>query len=334
MKCRRIVSIGLLPDYVRAQFEPEYEILSVSDSSREEVVKAMDETVIAVIARGSVYFDGELMDRAPGLKLIARTGVGYDSVSIEEATDRGLPVTYTPGAMSRSVGELTLSLILAACKKLNIWRQALQDADWNLRYLETSQDLEGKILGIIGYGRIGRQVRMLSRGFGLRTLANDPYIDHSSFADDDITFVSFEDLLQQANIITLHVPLTGETRGLINRQNIGLIQPGSVLINTARGPVIESLDLLHKALEKGPLGAVGLDVSPDEPPDAAHPIFRHTRAYVTGHIAARTPLSQQRILETMVREVRAILNGTQPNLANIVNPEVLEDQAGSDSSSS
>lgn len=325
MKCRKIVSIGLLADYVKAQFEPEYEILCVSDHSREEVAEALDESVIAVIARGSVFFDGELMDRAPHLKLIARTGVGYDSVSIPEATERGLPVTYTPGAMSRSVGELTLSLILAACKKLNIWRNALQKADWTLRYLERSMDLEGKILGIVGYGRIGRQVRFLSRGFGMRTLANDPYIDHYAFADHDITFVSLEELLQQADIITLHVPLTEETRGLINRQNIGLIQPGSVLINTARGPVIESLDLVHRALEKGPLGAVGLDVFPDEPPDPTHPLFTHDRAYVTGHIAARTPLSQQRILETMVREVRAILNGTQPNLDNVVNPEVFED---------
>jgi len=325
MKCRKIVSIGLLADYVRAQFEPEYKIVCVSDSSREEVVRELDESVIAVIARGAVFFDGELMDLAPRLKLIARTGVGYDSVSIDEATERKLPVTYTPGAMSRSVGELTLSLILSACKKLNIWRHALQEADWNLRYLEKSMDLEGKILGIIGYGRIGRQVRMLSRGFGLRTLVNDPYIDHYAFADDNITFVSLEELLQQAGVITLHVPLTEETRGLINRQNIDLIQPGSVLINTARGPVIESLELIHKSLENGTLGAVGLDVFPDEPPDPTHPLFTHERAYVTGHIAARTPLSQQRILETMVREVRAILNGTEPNLDNVVNPEVFED---------
>lgn len=322
MKCRRIVSIGMLPDYVRAQFEPEYEIVALNDYSREDVARALNEEVIAVIARGSVYFDGELMDRAPGLKLIARTGVGYDSVSIDEATERGLPVVYTPGAMSRSVGELTLSLILAACKKLNRWRKALQESDWSARYRETSQDLEGKVLGIIGYGRIGRQVRLLSRGFGLRTLANDPYIDHYSFAEDDITFVSLDEILQQAEIITLHVPLTEETRGLINRQNIRLIQPGSVLINTARGPVVESLDLLHEALEKGPLAAVGLDVFPEEPPDPSHAIFSHPRAYLTGHIAARTPLSQQRILETMVREVRAILNETQPDLMNIVNPEV------------
>lgn len=324
MKCRRIVSIGLLPDYVKAQFEPDYEIVCLSDYRREEVAKALNDEVIAVIARGSVYFDGELMDLAPRLKLIARTGVGYDSVSIADATARGLPVTYTPGAMSRSVGELTLSLILAACKKLNRWRQALHEGNWNLRYRDTSQDLEGKILGIIGYGRIGRQVRLLSRGFGMRTLANDPYIDHYAFAEDDITFVSLEELLQQANIITLHVPLTDETCGLINRNNIGLIQPDSVLINTARGPVVESLELLVKAMDGGPLGAVGLDVFPDEPPDPMHPILSHERAYVTGHIAARTPLSQQRILETMVREVRAILNGSRPDLMNVVNPEVFE----------
>jgi phosphoglycerate dehydrogenase-like enzyme len=282
----------------------------------------MDENVILLIPRGSAFVDGRWMDRAPRLKAIARTGVGYDSVSIPDATARGIPVLYTPGAMTRAVAEQTLAFMLAAAKRLNFWRESLAAGNWSARYTARSWDLEASTVGIIGYGRIGRQVRRLCRPFAMQVLADDPYINHAAFADDEVEFVGLDELLSRANIVTLHVPLTDETRGMINAANLTLVQAGSILINTARGSVVESLDLLHSALESGRLDAVALDVFPEEPPDLGHPLFQHPRAILTGHVCARTPLAQRRILETMLADVKAVLEGRRPDFANVVNPEV------------
>lgn len=322
-RAKKIVTIGPLPDWARAQLEARYRIVSVGDSDRGTLVEALDETVVCIIARGAVQVDSEIMDRAPSLHVISRTGVGYDSVSIPEATLRRIPVVYTPGAMTAAVAEHALSLILAAVKRHYFWRMSLQTADWDARYREKSLDLEGSTLGIVGYGRIGRQLRKLVRPFGVTVLADDPYIDHTAFEADEVRFVELEEMLAQSDIVSLHVPLNEETCGLINARNIPLIKKGAILINTARGQVVDSLDLLYDCLEAGILGAVGMDVFPEEPPDPGHPLLHHPRCYFTGHVAARTPISQKRILETMLRETLAILEGGVPDPSNIVNPEVL-----------
>lgn len=326
MKQSKIVTIGPLPSHVTEKLPARFEIITVGDGSRAEVLEAMDDQVIAIIARGSVMVDAEVMDLAPNLSLISRTGVGYDTVDIPAATDRGIPVLYTPGAMTRAVAEHALSLIFGAHKRLTEWRGALIDSNWDVRYEIKSHDLESKVFGIVGYGRIGRKIRQLSRGFEFKVLANDPYINHADFAGDDVEFTDLPGVLTRSDIVTLHVPLTEETRGMITRERVAMMKPGAILINTARGGVIDGLDILYEALESGPLGAVGLDVFPDEPPDTAHPLFRHPRAYLTGHVAARTPLSQKRILETMLTETLAVLEGRTPNLVNVVNPEVFQDQ--------
>ncbi len=317
----RIVTLGPLPAPVAARLEAYGEVVMTPEDGA-QAFEMLDDSVVLLIPRGSVHVDGRWMDRAPGLKAIARTGVGYDSVSIEDATRRGIPVLYTPGAMTRAVAEHTLAFMLAAGKRLQFWRQSLVEGHWNARYTRRNWDFEGRVLGIVGYGRIGRLVRQLCRPLNMAVLADDPYIDHAAFAADEVEFTGLEELLRRATVITLHVPLTDETRALINRSNIGLVQPGSLLINTARGAVVEDLDLLVEALEEGRLEAVALDVFPDEPPDLTHPLFRHPRAIVTGHVAARTPLAQQRILETMLEDACAVLEGREPNLDHVVNPEV------------
>ncbi|MEJ2146516.1 MAG: NAD(P)-dependent oxidoreductase [Acidobacteriota bacterium] len=319
----KIVSIGPLPEPVSKALSRYGRVVAIEDNGlREDVLAAVDPEVILIVARGSVIVDAEILDRAPRLKAVSRTGVGFDSVCIPDATARRIPVLYTPGAMTRAVAEQTLAFMLAAAKKFSFWREALMAGDWNARYTTRSLDLQGATLGIIGYGRIGRQVRRLSRPLELSVLADDPYIDHSLYRDDDVEFLGLNELLSRASIITLHVPLTEETTGLINRENIRHVREGSILINTARGPVIENLDLLVEELESGRLLAVGIDVFPEEPPPADHPIFRHPRALLTGHVSARTPRAQKQILETMLEDTVAILEGRQPRLGNVVNPEV------------
>ncbi len=319
----RIVSIGPLPESVIEALSPHGRVVCIDDNgSRADVLAAVGSDVILIVVRGSVIVDAEILDQAPRLKAVSRTGVGFDSVNIPDATARHIPVLYTPGAMTRAVAEQTLAFILAAAKKFSFWREALMTGDWNARYATRSLDLEGATLGIVGYGRIGRQVRRLARPFEMSILADDPYIDHSLYREDDVEFTGLDELLGRASIITLHVPLNEETTALINRKNIQHVREGSILINTARGPVIESLDLLVDELESGRLLAVGIDVFPEEPPPANHPIFRHPRALLTGHVSARTPKAQRQILETMLHDTLAVLEGRTPRIENVVNPEV------------
>jgi len=325
MRQERIVSIGPLPSHIVQALREFGEVVCLPDASRSEVLETLDERVILLIARGSVMVDREIMERAPRLRGISRTGVGYDTVDIAEATKRSIPVLYTPGAMTQAVAEHTLALMLAAVKRLFFWRERLLERDWDARYRETNIDLEGASVGIIGYGRIGRRVRGLLRPFGCRVLADDPYIDHSLYREDEVEFVDLETILRSSQILTLHVPLTEETRGMIHRGNLWDLPRGGVLINTARGAVVEDLDLLWQALEDSHLSMVGLDVFPDEPPPWDHPLLRHPRAILTGHVAARTFLAQQRILETMLRDVVRLLSGESPPSENVVNPEVLGD---------
>jgi len=327
MKKDKILCIGPLAAEVIDEFGAKYELISVDESSREEALAQADEHVVVIIARGSVVVDQEFLAKTPNLRVIARSGVGYDTVNIEDATERSLPVVYTPGAMSRAVAEHTISFLLACLKGLESWKQCLNSAEWHLRYRSFSSDIQDKTIGIVGYGRIGRQVRILLRGFDARVLANDPYIEHSEYVADQVDFVGFDEILESSDVVSLHVPLTEETRNMINAENISRLKTGAVLLNTARGGVVESLDLLYENLENGQLRAVGLDVFPQEPPDKSHPLFRHPRALLTPHVAARTPAAQSAIQMTMIGEIVRILANELPQLENIVNPEVLQVRA-------
>lgn len=322
MKRSRILSIGPLPEDVVEKLLPFAAVEQLDDSDRQAVVEAADESVLLIIARGSVMVDSEILDRTPRLKAVARTGVGYDSVRIEDATERRIPVLYTPGAMTRAVAEHTVAFILGAYKQLDFWKGRLAAGDWGARYRCRSLDLQGSTVGIIGYGRIGRQVRLLLQPFEVEVLADDPYIDQSKFVADQVTFVDLDGVLTRSDIVTLHVPLTGETRHLLNRQTLSRMPSGSVLVNTARGGVIESLDLVLEALESEHLSYAALDVFPDEPPGADHPLFRHPRCLATGHVASRSPRAQRGILETMLEDALALLSGRKPRIENVVNPEV------------
>ncbi len=323
MNSMRIVTLGPLPEWFIESLGEPYRVTVASDSDRSDVVARLGPDVAALIPRGNVFIDGGLLDRCPNLRAIARTGVGFDAVDIPAASRRRIPVIFTPGAMTESVAEHALGLLLAVCKRHEFWRQRLLEGDWEARYRQYSLDLGALAVGIVGYGRIGRQVRRLLNPFGCRVLACDPYLDPADFTDERVTFRTHEQLLAEANAVTYHVPLTVETREMLHSGNIGTLQQQSIIINTARGEIIESLDLLHRELESGRLFGVGLDVFPIEPTDPAHPLLRHPAAVVTGHVAARSPEAQRRILETVLKELKAILSGFRPTPTNVVNPETI-----------
>ncbi len=324
-KQTKIVAIGRLPQWVQDDLTAQYQLVMLNDSNLDLVFESLDSDVVALIPRGSTFIDHRFMDPAPNLKVIARTGVGFDTIDVSEASSRGIPVVYTPGAMSRAVAEHAVGLMISCFKDYRGWHRAVRDADWDARYHRLSRDLRGATLGIVGFGRIGKLVYHLLRNFEMRFLIDDPYLDPHDFESEPIRFVSLEDALPQSDVVTLHVPLTAETRALINSRNIDQFKEGAVLINTARGRVVENNSLVFDALERGRLAHFAADVLLAEPPDSSDPLLKHPRALLTPHVASRTPEAQQRVLETMLKEMKAVLEGRQPSLENVVNPEVFRD---------
>ena len=319
-----IVITGTLPPWAEQRLAQEFQLLHFDDTDQRAYARFETAGVVAVISRGALPVDAALIERCPDLKVIAKTGVGMDAIDVVTASRRGIPVLYTPCALSRSVAEHALMMILALLKRLPEWQSELRAGDWKSRYEQLSSDLTGRRVGIVGYGRIGSGLRALLRPFDCRINVCDPYLDASDYREDDVRFQELEGLLESSEIVSLHVPLTEETRGMIDKRQLDRLPAGALLINTARGAVIDSLDDLEAALRSGLLGGVGLDVFAAEPPPTGHPLFRHQRAVLTGHVASRSEHTQRRIIETTLQELSTVLAGRRPTRHNVVNPEVLQ----------
>ncbi len=262
------------------------------------------------------------MDAAPNLKVIGRTGVGYETVDIPAATARGIPVVNAPGAGARAVAEAAITLMLSLCKLVAHWDHETKRGTWNSRIGgRQAGDLDGKTLGIIGLGRIGQIVTKLARPFEMNIIARDPYLDPNIAEDLGVKLVSLDEVMSQSDFITLHCPQNEETMGMINRPLLSQVKPGSYFINLARGGIVESLDPLHDMLVSGQLAGVALDVFAIEPPDHAHPIFRDENFLCSPHALATSDGAMRRIFKSMADDMAAVLDGKQPQF--VVNPEVL-----------
>jgi D-3-phosphoglycerate dehydrogenase / 2-oxoglutarate reductase len=272
--------------------------IAVSDDWR----ALLPETEALIVRGGAVVTEADL-DRAPKLRVIGRSGIGVDNVPVEAARARNIPVVVTPGAGARAVAEGALALLLAVVKRLPELGEAVQQGDWSARDRLELGDLDGATLGIVGYGRIGRELADLARGLGMRVLAYDPNVPEASTALDV--------LFAESDAVSLHAPLTPETRGLVNAELLARARAGLVLINTSRGGLISSLDDVLGALERGHLGGVGLDVFEQEPPDP-HPLFAHPRVVVTPHALGMTRRARERIFREMAEAMAAILRGDEP----------------------
>jgi phosphoglycerate dehydrogenase-like enzyme len=316
-----IVCTGPIGDVARAILAPHAKITVCPDESDETLLSMLDGAV-GLVVRGGGNARSRIIEGGKALKVIGRSGTGCDTVDLEAATRRGIPVVYAPGQNARAVAEGAFALILALTKKLTFWHERMKQGDWNSRLREKPGDLEGSTLGIIGLGNSGRVLARLAGPFDLKVLAFDPYVLPVEAEGLKVELTNLEGLLRRSQIISLHIPLTAETKGLINKQTIGLISDGSILVNMARGAIVESLDLLLEGLEEGRLAGVGLDVFDPEPPDASHPIFRHPNCLASPHSLALTDGAMNRIYKTMAEGMAAVLTGRKPEF--IANPEVYD----------
>lgn len=279
----------------------------VSDPSESESALA-----VGAIVRAHITVDAAALDSMPNLRVIARTGVGTEKVDLGEATRRGIPVIITPGSNTHAVAEGAMAHLLSLTKALPRLTSLVREGTWSRRSEVTVGDLEGGRLAILGYGRIGKRVAQLARAFGMSVVAYDPYATSA-----DVPLAStVEDALMEATHISVHLPGTPETRGLISRAQIEKLMPGAILVNLARGEVVD-MDALLWGLETGQLAGVGLDVFPEEPP-THHPVFDHPRVILSPHVMGLTARSTADTFRQAAQGIHDFLAGKP--LEHIANP--------------
>jgi D-3-phosphoglycerate dehydrogenase len=275
-----------------------------------ELPALLPETEV-LIARGGTLITADMIEGAPRLRVIGRSGVGFSEVDVEAATRRGIPVVLAASGGAQAVAEGALALLLALAKRLPELDRTVKEGRFSERDQADVRDVEGATLGIVGFGRIGRRLAALAEPLGLRVLSSDPYVAGT---------VDLPTLFGESDFVSLHAPLTAETRGAVDAALLAQAKPGLILVNLARGALVSSLDDLLAALERGRLGGLGLDVFDPEPPDAPHPLFRHPRVLCTPHALWRTPRALEAIFRELSEGILAALRGARPD--SVANPEL------------
>jgi phosphoglycerate dehydrogenase-like enzyme len=258
-----------------------------------------------------------VLDNAKGLRAIARCGVGFDAIDLDRATERGVAVVTTPGANAASVADFTLMLMLACVRRLLLLDRAVRTGDWCPEGY--SADLTGATVGIVGLGHIGRAVATRLRGFGCRVLAAEPAPDLSFCQAHDVELRSFEELLPEVDILTVHAPLSNQTLHLIGERELAAMRRGAVVINTSRGGTIDERALVA-ALKDGHIGAAAVDVFEREPLPPDHPLTRLDNVILSGHAASLSGQGIRQIMETVVANLLELHAGRLP--VGCVNPQV------------
>jgi D-3-phosphoglycerate dehydrogenase / 2-oxoglutarate reductase len=281
--------------------------------------KAAIPTANALIVRSATTADHELLMLAPELKVIARAGVGVDNIDLDVATQQGIVVMNTPGGNTIATAEHTFALMLALSRYVPRAHLAMREGRWD-RKLFQGVELRGKTLGIIGFGRIGREVAKRAQAFQMRVIEFDPFVDAATADSLGVTSVSLDDLYAQADYITLHTVVTDETREMINAAALGKMKSGVRIINAARGALINEADL-QAAVSEGRVAGVAMDVYSDEPPPADHPLVGLDHVVHTPHLAASTAEAQVAVaVEAAQKVIAGLVDGAY---SDVVNPAVL-----------
>jgi D-3-phosphoglycerate dehydrogenase len=282
---------------------------------RADEVVGLLQGVSAVVASSEPY-TREVLESAPGLRVIARAGVGYDAVDVAAATERGIAVTITPGTNQDAVAELTFALLLGVAKHLTANHAAIRAGRWPR---SPTVPVRGRTLGVAGLGRIGQAVALRGLAFGMRVLAYDP-VPNRAFADrHGVTLVPLDRLLTESDFLSLHVPLMPETRHLINRRTLAQMKPTAYLINTARGGLVCEADLLD-ALRNRRLAGAGLDVFETEPP-GKNPLFELDNVVMSPHVGGVDSQSMSDMAVSAAEAIVGLSKGEWP-AEKVVNPEV------------
>jgi len=318
----RVLLVGEIHEagLARLRAEPGLETVQLAEERRAEIAEALA-AADAVIVR-TAPLPAEAILGAPRLRVIAKHGVGVDNIALSAATVRGIPVTVTASANATSVAEFAFAQILALAKLSSRMDAAVRAGDWAARHRLVPIELAGKTLAIVGFGRIGRRVARRALAFEMRVVVHDPYVEEGAIAAAGCEPASsLEAALEAADVVTLHCPLTPETRGLLDRSRLGRLRHGAFLVNTARGGIVDEA-ALAEALRTGRLGGAALDVTVREPLPADDPLLAVPDLLLSPHVAGVTAESARRMALEAAQNVLAGLAG-RLDPAVVVNREAL-----------
>jgi len=300
----------------------EVEVRTPYDAAPEEV-RALLPHVHGIVLGFALFMGPAELDMAKNLEVIGRHGVGLDNVDVPAATERGIPVTFTPYGPTESTAEHALLLMLATARRLPKLDRAVRAGDFELRARPEAMghELAGKVLGVVGFGRIGRRLAEMCRAaLQMPVCVFDPFLSPEAVAEwgGECVRDLFE-LASRVDVLSIHVPLVPETHHLVDAQVLDALKPGALLINCSRGPVVDE-EALIRALRSGRVAGAGLDVYDPEPPTSGNPLFELDQVVLTPHVASCTHEGRQRMGLTVVEDVLRVLRGERPDY--LANPEV------------
>jgi D-3-phosphoglycerate dehydrogenase / 2-oxoglutarate reductase len=300
----------------------DFEVRHTDGADRSQFLPALAE-VDALIVRSATQVDSEALSHAPRLRVVARAGVGLDNVDVEAATKAGVMVVNAPTSNITSAAEHTIALILASARNVAQGHSALKAGEWK-RSKYTGVELDEKVIGILGLGRIGQLVAQRLAPFGVELIAYDPYLQPARAAQMGVRLVSLDELLVQADFITVHLPKSKETVGLIGERELHTVKPSVRIINVARGGIVDE-DALYSALKEGRVAGAGIDVFSKEPCTDS-PLFELDSVVVTPHLGASTHEAQEKAGTQVARSVKLALAGEfVPDAVNVQGGAVAED---------
>lgn len=313
-----VVTDRRFPDrdpYTEAVREAGAELIYADCRSEADVIEACGDATVVMTFKAPITRD--VIEAMEDVRLIVRNGTGYDNVDVNAATEHGIPVSNIPDYCTEEVASHTIALMLAVAHNVVQADRNLRDVDgWGER--PVNRAMYDGTFGVIGFGRIGRSAARKAQGFGMDVLAYDPYQHQDIFDELGVESVGLDELLTRSDCVSVHAPLTGETHHLLSTREFATMKDDAVVVNTARGPVIDEQALL-RAVQDSELWGAGLDVFETEPPDEA-PAFESDRIVTSHHHAGLSERSERRCIEIGIDRIVAALSGE--NLGEILNPEV------------
>jgi len=315
---------GALTDRYALELEslaPLADVVEVEASSADALI-AGARAADALITSWGVRIDRQVIEGLERCAIIAVGSIGVDMVDVDAATEAGIVVTNVPDVFIEEVADHAMMLLLAAVRRVRVTDRMAREERWfeARPLLSGVPRLMGQTLGLLGFGNVGRCVARRAAGFGLHMIAHDPYMSELSISEAGAEPVSWGELLERSDYLSVHVPLNDDTRHMLNRNVFERMKPGVVVVNTARGPVIDEADLAE-ALMSGQVGAAGLDVLEREPPQADNPLLAMDNIVITPHVASATTRMRPETRRRAAREVALVLSGRWPMAC--VNPGVL-----------
>jgi glyoxylate reductase len=306
---RKIPDVGLELLREATQVELWDQELPPSPDELDALLKGCDGAITLL----TDHIDGSVLDRHPSLRVVSNFAVGYDNIDVPAATERGVLVCNTPEVLTNATADHTWALLLAAARRIPESIAYVRDGKWQTwgPLLLLGREVSGATIGIVGLGRIGKEVAKRARGFDMSVLAFDPFEDADFAREHQVTYVPLEQLLADSDFVTLHVALTSETHHLIAAAELGRMKSTAILVNASRGPVVDT-DALVAALQSGSILGAALDVTDPEPLPADHPLVNMTNCIVVPHTASATVQTRDRMAELAARNLLAGLRGEKP----------------------